>query len=174
MKLKLAHYGNPILRKRCKPIGEITEEIRELAESMMAVLEEWKGIGLAAPQVGHAIRLFVASSYVELPEGKWGIVPPKVYINPELTLHSDEVIEDNEGCLSIPGIRGNVVRPLRVRVQALDLNGDTFTEDLEGYNARIRMHENDHINGVLFIDRLQPALRKELEPELRAIKKKYN
>lgn len=172
--MKLAYYGNPILRTRCEPVGEITEEIRALAQSMMGVLEEWKGIGLSAPQVGYAIRLFVASSYFELPDGKWGISPPKVYINPQLSMHSKEEIEDSEGCLSIPGIRADVLRPLRVRIKALDLNGETFTENLEGYNARIRMHENDHINGVLFVDRLPPAQRKQLEPELRAIKKKYN
>ncbi len=174
MELPLTYYGNPILRKKCAPIKEITPEIRQLVADMFDTMVINQGIGIAAPQVGKAIRLFLACSYVETPDGQWAITPPKVYINPKLTDHSKEMIEDNEGCISIPGLRGSVNRPLKVTVEAIDLDGKPFKEELEGYNARIRMHDNDHINGVLFIDRLDDKVREKMEPQLRAIKKKFN
>jgi peptide deformylase len=80
----------------------------------------------------------------------------------------------SEGCLSIPKLHGNVIRPWRITVQATDLEGNDFVEDFEGLQARCIMHENDHINGVLYIDRMTPASRKEFEPVLREIKKKYS
>ena len=99
---------------------------------------------------------------------------PIVYINPKIHSPSDEEIEDIEGCLSIPGLRLDVYRPEIISIEAMDLNGNIFHEELEGYNARTRMHENDHINGVLYIDRVSPAVKKKIEPTLKEIKKKYN
>ncbi len=172
MKLTIITYGDPILRKKCESIVEITDEIRKLADAMIQTMDESNGCGLAAPQVGYPVRLFVLRDYIIQEDGEWTQGEPKVYINPKLIDPSNEMIRDMEGCLSIPGIRLEVDRPHQITVEAMDLNGHIFTEVVEGYNARIRMHENDHINGVLFIDRVAVHDRKRIEPELRKIKKK--
>ncbi len=174
MLLKIHYYGDPVLRKHCEPIREITDEIRQLAKDMIETMDKNDGIGLAAPQVGHPIRLFVLRNYVLTEEGHWTLSEPKVYINPKLLNPSEDLVSDTEGCLSFPGLRFHVVRPNKITVEAMDLEGKTFVEELEGYNARVRMHENDHINGVLYIDRIDPNQRKKLDPILKEIKKKYN
>ncbi len=174
MLLKIYYYGHPILRKRCEPVKEITDEIRKLARDMIETMDKYDGIGLAAPQVGHPIRMFVLRNYLFTEEGHWTLSEPKVYINPKLTNPSEDLVSDTEGCLSLPGLRLHVDRPDKIVIEALDLEGKTFTESLEGYNARIRMHENDHINGVLFIDRVDLNTRKKIEPQLKEMKKKYS
>lgn len=173
MKLPIRYYGDPVLRKKCAPIEEITPEIRKLAQDMIETLDKLNAQGLAACQVGHSIRMFVLRNYVENPDGSWSVSDPVVFINPKIISHSKETIKDREGCMSIPGLRGVVERPLKATVEALDLDGKVFVEDSEGYNARCRFHENDHINGVLYVDRLDVHERKRLEPYLQAIKKKY-
>ncbi len=174
MQLKIYYYGHPILRKRCETITEITPEIRKLAKDMIETMDKNNGCGLAAPQVGHSIRLFVLRDYGFTEDGRWYLKEPKVYINPKLTSPGKHTLDDVEGCLSLPGLRLDITRPDRITVEAIDLDGNTFTEDVDGYNARIRMHENDHINGVLFCDRLTPHERNKIEPLLKEIKKKYN
>lgn len=173
MNLQLRYYGDPILRKRSDPIETITDEIKQLAYAMIEYADTHNGIGLSACQIGHTIRMFVLRSYIETPDGKWTVSAPRVFINPKIISYSDELVADDEGCMSIPGLRVEVVRPLKVVVEATDLDGKTFVEESEGYNARIRMHENDHLNGVLSIDRASPKIRKKIEPQLREIKKKY-
>ncbi len=177
MILPIRYYGDPVLRKRCEPILEITDEIRQLVADMIETMNAHNGLGLAAPQVGHLVRLFVLREYLTEEDGdeeELRLSEPKVYINPKITNPSDELISDVEGCLSIPEIKYPVFRPLKITVTATDLEGKEFTEELEDYNARIRMHENDHINGVLFIDRLEPDFKKKIDPILVAIKKKYS
>ena len=98
---------------------------------------------------------------------------PKIYINPSLTNPSDALVERSEGCLSIPKLYAAVARPLSIDLEALDINGTRFQEQCYGYQARNRMHENDHLNGVLFIDRIKGKRRTELEPSLRRIKQQY-
>ncbi len=173
MRLPILIYGDPLLRKRCDPVEKITDEIQQLARDMIETVFESDGLGLAASQVGQLVRLFVARSYIETSNGRWALTQPQVYINPKLTDHSEEKVEDDEGCLSIPRIRGNVIRPLKVTIEALDINGNPFREELTGYNARIRMHENDHINGVLFIDRMSDKDRKAIDPLLHKLKKHH-
>ena len=174
MLLKVYYYGHPILRKRCEPITELTDEIRKLASDMIETMDKNNGIGLAAPQVGYPIRMFVLRNYIFTDDGQWTFSKPIVFINPKLSKPGDELVTDTEGCLSLPGIRLNVTRPDKITVEAIDLEGQTFVEELEGYNARVRMHENDHINGVLFIDRIDVNTRKKIDPVLREIKKKYS
>lgn len=174
MKLPLIYYGSPLLRKKCEPIHEITDEIRQLALDMVDTMDAHNGIGLAAPQVGKLVRMIVLRNYIHHPDGKIGLSAPDVYINPKISHPSKETITEPEGCLSIPGIRLDVERPLRIHVEATNLEGKHFVEDVEGYKSRVILHENDHINGVLFFDRALPADRKEAEPILRRIKKKYN
>lgn len=174
MLLKLAYYGNPILRKKAAQIPSITEEIKQLASDMIETMHHLKnGIGIAAPQLHHSLALFVVQFPAENAEGEY--VPGKieVFINPKLLEVSEEKNYHSEGCLSIPGLYREVERPLKIKVQAEGLDGVTFIRDYEGYEARMILHENDHLNGVLFIDRLQPRDRKAIESRLTDIKKKY-
>ncbi len=172
MKLPICLYGNPILRKKGESIKEITDEIRQLAHDMVETMDAAKGIGLAAPQVGRSLRLFVLRRYVDGPDGKWTVSDPIVYINPKILAVSEEVWESEEGCLSIPKIRLNVERPFKIKVESTRLDGSHVIEEIEGMNARVILHENDHINGVLFIDRVPKKLLQLVEPKLREIKKK--
>ncbi len=173
MLLKIRYYGDPILRKQCKPVAAITDEVRQLAKDMIETMDKGNGCGLAAPQVGYSLRLFVLRDYIVHEDGHWSLSEPKVYINPKLSKPGKHILTDVEGCLSIPQIRLDIDRPDWITVEALDLDGNLFTEEVEGYNARIRMHENDHINGVLFIDRVDEKTRHKIEAQLRDIKKKY-
>ena len=180
MPLTLCYYGNPILRQHCKKIAVITDEIRQLAREMIEMVDRHNAGGLAAPQVGRPLRLFIARTYTEDEAGNWSLSNPQVYINPRLISHSEECCVDMEGCLSIPGLRVEVERPCKIQIEAMDLEGQLFTEDLGGdsevscFNARVRLHENDHINGTLMIDRMDPKERKALEPALKALKEKYS
>jgi peptide deformylase len=174
MQLKLCYYGNPILRKHCDPIEKVTDDIRRLARAMIDYMDKNDGIGLAAPQVGYPLRLFVLRTYLFTENGNWSFSEPKVYINPKLSSPGEEMLVDTEGCLSFPKLRLEIARPNKITIEAMDLEGNFFLEDVDGYNARVRMHENDHINGVLFIDRLDAHRRKKIDPVLREMKKKYS
>ncbi|HEY2809841.1 MAG TPA: peptide deformylase [Rhabdochlamydiaceae bacterium] len=174
MLLKIRYYGNPILRKHCAPVTEFTDELRQLVSDMIETMDKSDGIGLAAPQIGHAIRLFVCRSYIYTEEEKWMLSEPRAYINPKLSAPGEKTLIDVEGCLSFPKLRLEVERPDSIRVEAQDVYGKPFVEEFEGYNARVRMHENDHINGVLFIDRIPGSMRKKIDPLLREIKKKFS
>ncbi|HRD56335.1 MAG TPA: peptide deformylase [Parachlamydiaceae bacterium] len=181
MKLKLAYYGNPVLRKKAVPITEITNEIKMLAADMEEVMNEKDGIGIAAPQVNVSLAIFL-TRVPYLKEGKkdenneenWEKGEVRVFINPKILNYSEWVDSFSEGCLSIPKLYGDVTRPTSIKVEATDLTGNRFTEDFSGLHARVIMHENDHLNGVLFIDRLDPKEKKLLEPKLREIKKNFN
>lgn len=166
MLLSLRYYGDPILRKRCKPIASITDEIKKLAQSMIATMDEHDGIGLAAPQVGYDIRLFVLRNYIGLENNKWKLSEPKVYINPKLSFPNKRLVVEEEGCLSLPKLLCKIARPDFVIVKAVDLDGNCFIEEVDSYNARVCMHENDHLNGVLFIDHLSAKAHKEIRPFL--------
>ncbi len=173
MKLPLAYLGDPVLRKKTAPIEDINDTIRQLVIDMTETMEANDGCGLAAPQVHQSLALFITCipRYVDddtvLP-GKL-----KVFINPKIVSYSPETWDCQEGCLSIPGIRETVSRPLKVTIQATDLEGNPFIEEFIGFDAHVVMHENDHINGVLYIDRLAPKRKKEIEQRLKEIKKKY-
>ena len=174
MVLPIIYYGNKLLRKKCEPIEVITDEIKSLAEDMIKTMDAQKGIGLAAPQIGHPIRLFVLRNYIEDEDSDQEFSDPQVYINPKILKVSKETDLEIEGCLSIPGIREQVERPLTIVIEAMDLEGKLFTEEIFGYNARVRLHENDHLNGVLFIDRISIAKKKKIEPVLAQLEKKHN
>lgn len=178
MILKLAYYGELILRKKGEPVKEINEEIRQLVADMLETMHAKNGLGLAAPQVYRSLSLFVTCvpKYAEESDEDdartlQGV--ERVFINPKILSYSEESINLSEGCLSIPQLYGYVTRPLKIIVEAMDLEGKTFTQEFVNYEARCIMHENDHINGKLFIDRLDSKERQALEPKLREIKKKY-
>lgn len=173
MKLPLTYYGNPILRKKCERINEITDEIRSFAQDMIETMNAHDGLGIAAPQVNRSLAIFITNVPIQKGPDEWEPGRIRVFINPKILSYSQEVAAKSEGCLSIPATYGTVARPVTITVEALDLDGKTFVEEFSDLEARAIMHENDHINGVLFIDRIHGKERKELESRLREVKKKY-
>jgi peptide deformylase len=173
MVLDLTYYDDPLLRKKCNPIKEVNQEIKSLIKEMIETMESKNGAGLAAPQIGQDLRLFVIQKYKEGSDD-FQLEGIQVFINPKLSNPSDETEIMSEGCLSLPGLHLEIERPLEITVEALDANGKSFKETFKGFRARQVMHENDHINGKLFFDRIHPNLRKKIEPILRQIKKKYS
>jgi len=157
-------YGDPVLRQKAKPIESFDEALRELVADMFDTMRAYRGVGLAANQVGVLQKVFV----VEAQRGE-GEEPLRLaLINPTL---SEATGSENgeEGCLSVPGIYEDVRRALKVRVQARDLNGEPVDFVAEGYLARVLQHETDHLEGVLFLDRLSPLRRQFLKRPLEAL-----
>jgi peptide deformylase len=158
--LKVARMGHPVLRAKAQPIppSQITSEgVQRLIDDMFETMREYAGIGLAGPQVHEGLRLFVAGVHeapvpAELTDD--GDMPLIALINPEVTPVGDAVVEGWEGCLSIPDIRGMVPRARSVRVQAYDRTGKKITFTANGLPARVIQHETDHLDGVLFFDRM--------------------
>ena len=144
--LKICKLGEEVLRKKSVPIKdeEINDELRALAEEMFETMESANGVGLACPQIGKNIRMFVAEADDDV---------KRVFINPQIIATSDDSVPYEEGCLSVPQVYENIMRPSKVTVQAQDQNGKKFTLEAEGLLARIVQHENDHLDGVIFIDR---------------------
>ncbi len=151
--LNIVTIGDDILRKDAEPIRDIDEDIEQLAENMITVMRMGDGIGLAGPQVGLANQIFVC----QVPNEE-----PMVFINPQLLLTSQEQLPYEEGCLSIPGVFSDVVRPAAVTVQALNTRGKPFRIDAEGILARVIQHEMDHLKGILFIDHIDEVRRTKL------------
>lgn len=175
MKLDFIYYGNPILRKKAKPVENISNEIKQLVDAMIEAMDQKDGIGLAAPQVNHSIALFITRAPIENDENDdWEKGEVRIFINPKILSYSSDEDYFSEGCLSIPKVYGDVFRPLKIKVEATNLEGKRFTEDFSGMSARVILHENDHLNGVLFIDRLESSERKKIDSKLREIKKKFN
>ncbi len=151
--LKVARMGHPVLRKPAKalePTEIRTPGFQKLVDDMVETMHEYAGIGLAGPQVHESLRLFVAG--LEQPDGTLKVLP---FINPQITPVGTELSEDWEGCLSIPDIRGKVVRPAEIVVRALDRRGKPLEMTLRGFNARVVQHETDHLDGILFFDRMK-------------------
>jgi peptide deformylase len=150
--LRIIHYPHPTLRHASKPLKRVDAELRQIVAEMFELMYEHEGVGLAANQVDLPYRLFIAN--VEgTPEAKESEF---VFINPVLSGGRGQE-EDEEGCLSIPGIRAPVTRNATIRVEAYDLAGNQIRLEAEGLMARILQHETDHLDGTLFIDRLGPA-----------------
>lgn len=160
-RLGLRYYGDPILRAKAGPVSEFTPELRDLVQGMFECMYRAEGIGLAAPQVGERIRVFV----LDVPEGDEPRVK-RAFVNPVLVEKAGSATGE-EGCLSIPGIRADVKRAARVVVEARDENGTPFRLEAEGLLARAIQHETDHLDGILFVDRLSAIQRKLLEGKLK-------
>ncbi len=174
MILPIVYYGNQLLRTRSEKVKEITDEIRTLINDMIETMDENKGVGLAAIQVGKPFRIFIIRPIVEQKDDEAVLGDVEVFINPKITLSSDESVIFSEGCLSVPALHAEVERPGAIHIEWMDLEGNIQSVDVSGYKARELMHENDHLNGVLFIDRLPAKIRKEIAPQLKEIEKKYN
>jgi peptide deformylase len=150
--LKVARMGHPVLRQKARaldPTEVRTPGFQKLIDDMIETMVEYEGIGLAAPQVHESVRLFVAG--IEGTGDDLKIVP---FVNPVITPIGDEQTDDWEGCLSIPDLRGRVPRARDVVVNALDRRGKPFEMTLRNYPARVVQHETDHLDGVLFLDRM--------------------
>jgi len=171
VKLPILYYGNPILRQKSTPVEAVTDEIRAFIKDLEETMDMHQGIGISAPQVGRPIAICLTRYPIEDEYGHYQRAPTRVFINPYLSNPSQEVWAHEEGCLSIPKVYGEVARPVKITVTALDIDGKEFTEELEGWAARVLMHENDHLHGVLFVDRISKKQRNELEAKLRKIKK---
>ncbi len=172
--LPLAYYGDPILRRQADPIEEITEDIRKLVEEMVETMDACDGIGLAAPQVHHSIRLFVIRKPVELTQEAFEPGEVIVLINPHLSAPSEATWEASEGCLSIPGLRSSVTRVQEITVTYTSLDGHLQERRCSGWEARVVMHEYDHIEGLLFTDRLPPEEQKKIAPFLQNLEKRMH
>ena len=156
-------YGNDVLREIAEPIKEIDQDVKDLVADMIATLEDAGGLGLAAPQVGVSIRVFIIDlTPVDLTEDV------RVFINPEIVETSGEVTME-EGCLSFPGIFQKLTRPEYAMVKATDIDGNEFTLEAEGILARAILHEFDHLEGKLFIDYLSSVSRALLSGKLRRL-----
>jgi len=152
--LKVARMGHPVLRQKARPIlpKELkTVLLQKLIDDMMETMEEYTGVGLAAPQVHESLRLFVA--HLD-PEGR-GSGEPIAVINPEIEVIGTGLIDGWEGCLSIPDIRGRVTRADGIQVSALDRDGKRIAINAKDFPARVIQHETDHLDGVLFFDRMR-------------------
>lgn len=174
MKLPLAYYGDPILRKKCQPVEKFDEKLKQFVKDMEETMFAHDGIGLAAPQVHSSLAVFITNIPKEIGEDEFEEGTTRVFINPKIIEHSEDEWVRGEGCLSIPGVFAPVIRPMRIKVEAYDVDGNHFVEEFSELPARAIMHENDHINGVLFIDRVKGKEKQELEAELRAVKKKFS
>ncbi len=152
--MNVLHLGNETLRQKAVPVEEITDEIRSLVTEMFETMEREEGVGLAAPQVGRSIRLFV----VKADDGI-----ERAFINPQIVATSQETCVYEEGCLSIPKYYEDVVRPERITVQARNEKGRRFNLEAEGFLARVIQHEYDHLEGILFIDRIDPDKKAKIE-----------
>jgi len=154
--LKVARMGHPVLRKAARKVepAEIkTPAFQKLVDDLIETMREYDGIGLAAPQVHESVRLALIG--IEEGSGEDRTIRVLPVINPEVTPTTKDTGEDWEGCLSLPRLRGRVTRPNRITVRALDRRGNKVEFDLEGYPARVAQHEIDHLDGVLFIDRMK-------------------
>jgi peptide deformylase len=174
MKRELVYYGDPILREKSQPVKDINEEVLALIQDMIKVMHAAHGVGLAAVQVGVPLRVFICTVYGVDKEGYPLYGAPKVYINPSITILDPTEWSDSEGCLSVPKIYEAVPRPKKIRVEALNEKGEPFVEEREGWMARPILHENDHLNGVLFFDRVSPHRKQALQAQLKKVKKKHS
>lgn len=162
--MHILRYPDPLLRRQCEPVKEISTFLDEMAACMAELMQAERGIGLAAPQVGWRFRMAVLNPALE--PGKFEAV-----INPAIIKREGKVLEE-EGCLSVPGVFANVRRAERVRVRATRLNGETVEFDAEGLAARLWQHELDHFDGTLFVDRLSTGSKILVQGALRDLEQR--
>lgn len=162
-KLKIHLWPAPVLAQVCEPVGEIDAEIRTLAEDMLETMYAAEGRGLAAPQVGRPLRMFVMDA-----TWKERAPDPVICINPEITWTSPERIARDEGCLSLPGISARVERPAQIHMVWTGIDGRAREADIDGFAAICAQHEVDHLDGIVTLDRLDRQTRQALIEEYNA------
>jgi peptide deformylase len=164
--MRILFYPDPVLRKRAREVDPRAEGLRELAEEMLRTMKEASGVGLAAPQVGESLRLFVASDTGEIEDAM-------VCLNPRVEPFGPAA-QMEEGCLSVPGVRRDIRRTESVRLKWTDLDGAPHEGEFHGLLARIIQHECDHLDGVLFFERMSEADRLSIRDDLRALEEQYS
>jgi len=179
MSLAIVHYNDPILRTKGEKISRFDQPLAELAGEMIATMHDAEGIGLAAQQIGRALQLCVVDLREVEIDFSWeldgarpplGVIMPMVLVNPKVTLTPGIAASNyEEGCLSFPEIRGNVSRCESITVKFQDERGGAHTLVCDGLLARCIQHEVDHLNGILFIERMDAATRAALEPDIKAL-----
>jgi peptide deformylase len=158
--LQLITYPHPTLRHRSKPIMRVDSQLKELIDEMFEIMYEFRGVGLAANQVNLPIRMFIANPSGDQEEG-----PELVFINPVINKAKGSA-EAEEGCLSLPGVNAQVKRNKSLQINAYDMQGAEINAEVDGFLARIIQHEIDHLDGVLFIDRLTDELRRPIADQI--------
>lgn len=174
MVLPVVVYGSSILRKKTQIIDKDYPDLQQLIENMFDTMHRSDGVGIAAPQVGKSIRMFVVdASPLDDEEDEEEDLSDftKVFINARIVLRDGEMVPYNEGCLSIPSIREDVMRHSHIKIEYYDENFDFHSEEYEGTKARIIQHEYDHLDGILFTDHLSPIKKRLLAAKLNAISK---
>ncbi|MBC6993830.1 peptide deformylase [Neolewinella lacunae] len=171
MILPIYAYGQPVLKKVAQDIGPDYEGLEQLIADMWETMEHANGVGLAAPQIGRSIRLFVVDSGPMHEEGEEHLGVRKVFINAEILEEAGDDCFYTEGCLSIPDINGEVERPEEITIRWQDENFVEHTETFKGLNARVIQHEYDHIEGILFIEYLKPLKMRLIKRKLEKISK---
>ena len=181
MPLRVTHFNEPVLRKKGTPVETFDAQLESLCDQMIETMYEHEGIGLAAQQIGEARMLCV----IDVPQSMEGgyqftldgktppaeLIMPMALINPEAELLPSEETRYEEGCLSFPGINGDVMRPDKVRVRFQDTKGHPHVMECDGLLSRCVQHEVDHLNGILFIDRMEKDVLDSLQPKIRKLKK---
>ncbi len=170
MILPIYLYGHPVLKRKCEEIPDDFQGMEELVDNMFLTMYNAKGVGLAAPQIGKPIRLFIVDTMqLKLEEGEVGI--KKAFVNARKIEEPGEWYDYEEGCLSIPNVHGDVSRPEKIVLEYQDLEGTNLVETFTGMTARVIQHEYDHIEGELFVEKLKPLKRRRLKKKLENIKK---
>ncbi|WP_193210792.1 peptide deformylase [Luteolibacter marinus] len=178
MILEIVQYGHPVLRERCKTVDKVDDDLRKLVADMLETMYDASGVGLAAPQIGVALRLAVVDvshdpeciTFLKVggEDAPLESIMPLVFINPELEFTGPKE-RDMEGCLSIHDVRAEVSRPSSLKATLPQLDGSVLEIETDGLLARAIQHETDHLNGVLFIDRVSPATKLSLKRKLRRL-----
>ena len=159
---EIKKYGETAVREIAQEVDKIDDEILEILDNMVETMHSAKGVGLAAPQVGISKRIFVCD------QGD-GVV--RKVINPVITPLTEKLMDYEEGCLSVPGIYKKVQRPEKIKIEYLNEKGESVTEEVEGFLAIIMQHEYDHLNAVLFVDKVSPMAKRMISKKLQLLKK---
>ena len=177
--LEVKKFGNPVLRNDSTEVTKITLEHHQLVKDMIDTMYDEKGIGLAAPQIGQNIRMFVIDTNFDKEAvyetaGEIALSPkmPFAIFNPKITKTYGDDFAYEEGCLSVPEINADVIRPERIQLQGMTLDGETFDLECGGLLARCAQHEIDHLDGVLFVDRINPNDQKRISSKLKKLQQK--
>ena len=163
MPLSIIPHPHPTLRVCSRPIRRVDAQLRQIVAEMLDLMYEADGVGLAANQVNLPLRLFVDNPTGSREEGE-----ELVLLNPEIQFPKGNETAQ-EGCLSLPGLYGNVKRPKSVRVSAYDLSGNSIETEVDGFLARVIQHENDHLNGVLFFDRMSEESKRDINEQIQEL-----
>ena len=165
-KLSIIQLGNPILRQKAEFVKQVkSDNIQKLIDDLLTTVSDANGVGIAAPQVAVGYRVFIVASRPNLRYPNAPLMEPTAMINPKIVAHSDEIVKDWEGCLSVPGIRGLVPRYRKIEVEYIDRNGNLINQHLTDFVARIFQHEYDHFEGLVFLDRVESSFEIVTEQE---------